>query len=296
MKSTLAAVFAVVFLFSSVLSAQDRKGMKELLIRCDDIGMCHSVNLAAEELIRTGIPFSTSVLFVCPWQKEAVNILKNHSQVTVGVHLAVNSEWKNYKWGPVAGRSAVPSLVDSDGYFFPTAEAFDGNSPKLNEIEKELRAQIERAFHSGLDIKYVDYHMGTLFDKPEYRAIVEKLAAQYHLGISEFLGEKVIESMYWTPIEKKADVLYKTLSDLSADSVNFLMCHIAVDSPESQALVDTNPDGLKEVSKNRQAELNALVSPRFAEVVRANNIKLINYSDLISRLGLQGAQKPSGSE
>jgi len=277
--------FVALLMLSSFLTAQKNNSEKELLIRCDDIGVCHSVNLAAEKLAKAKIPFSASILFVCPWYQEAVQILKDQPQVSVGVHLAINAEWKNYKWGPVLGRSAVPSLVDAEGYFFPTAEACYANNPKTEEVEKELRAQIERAINSGLVITYVDFHMGTIYNKPEFRSIVMKLADEYHLAVSEFMGEKFVQDMYWTPVEKKTTELCKTLStELSADSVNFLMCHIAVDDAEGKAaMVDTDPTALQEVSKHRQAELNALLSPEFSKTVKANNIKLVNYSDLISR-------------
>lgn len=289
MKNNFINIIFVLFLSVSILYPQEKK---ELLIRCDDIGMSHSVNVAAEKLVKTGIPFSASVMFPCPWYQEAVDILKNHSQVTVGIHLTLNAEWKNYRWGPVSGRSAVPSLVDSLGYFFPSRASFEANRPKLNEIEIELRAQIERAIHSGLDIKYVDYHMSTAVDKPEYRAILEKLANEYHLGISRYFGEKDIKNMYFDPVKSKADSLYKTLSGLSPDQINLLVCHIGVDNPELRAMTDLNPFGPKDMSKNRNAELNALISPKLLKVIKANNIKLINYSDLISKVGLKNMKRP----
>ncbi len=292
MKNTFTKIFFLLFLSASILFPQTKNEMKELLIRCDDIGMCHAVNLAAAEVVKTGIPFSASVMFACPWYQEAVDILKNKPQVTVGIHLTLNAEWKNYRWGPVTGRSAVPSLVDSLGYFFPSRAAFEANHPKLDEIEKELRAQIERAIHSGLDIKYVDYHMSTAVDKPEYRAILEKLANEYHLGISRYFGEEDIKNMYFDPINSKADSLYKTLSTINSGQINLLVCHIGMDNPELQAMTDLNPFGPKEMSKNRHAELSALISPKLLEEIKANNIKLINYSDLISKVGLQNMKRP----
>ena len=56
---------------------------KRVLIRCDDTGMCHAVNMALKKLIETKIPFSTSVMFGCPWYQEAVDILKEHPEVSV---------------------------------------------------------------------------------------------------------------------------------------------------------------------------------------------------------------------
>ena len=167
-----------------------------LIIRSDDAGMSHSVNMALEKLIATGLPVSVSVMFPTPWYQETVEILKRNPAVSVGIHLTLNSEWKNYRWGPVLGRTAVPSLVDADGYFFPSAEALHQNHPDLKEVEKELRAQIERARGSGLKIDYVDYHMGTAVRYPEFREITERLAKEYGLGMSQYFGETRNDPQY----------------------------------------------------------------------------------------------------
>jgi predicted glycoside hydrolase/deacetylase ChbG (UPF0249 family) len=138
-----------------------------VLLRLDDVGMNHSVNMAIQRIAESGIPFSVSVLFACPWHQEAVEILKKNPQISVGVHLALNSEWKNYRWGPVLGAAAVPSLVDANGYFVHSNETFRSMKYDLGEVERELTAQVERALRSGLKIDYVDQHMGTAASTPE---------------------------------------------------------------------------------------------------------------------------------
>lgn len=129
-----------------------------LLIRSDDAGMTHAVNMAKKELIETGRPLSVSIMFVTPWWQEMVEILRGHPAVAVGVHIALNSEWKNYRWGPVVGQNAAPTLVDEDGFFFPSSRDLYDNDPDAGEVELEIRAQIERAMNSGLQIDYVDFH------------------------------------------------------------------------------------------------------------------------------------------
>lgn len=272
--------------------SQDKPDFKTLLIRCDDIGMSHAVNMAAAELIRAGIPFSASVMFPCAWYQEGVDLLKQHPEISVGVHLTLNAEWKNYRWGPVSGKDAVPSLVDSCGYFFPSRAAFNAHNPKLEEIEKELRAQIQRAMQSGLKISYLDYHMGAAVDKLEYREIVEKLAKEYNLGISRYFGEIDMNSMYSLPIEKKTEFLCKTLDSLTSGNTNLLVCHIGMDQPELQAMKDMNSFGLQGMSKHRNAELNALLSREFSESVKKNKIKLITYGSLIENAGLINMKRP----
>jgi len=263
-----------------------------LLIRCDDLGMSHAVNMAFKELMESGLKFSASVMFPCAWYQEAVDILKQHPEITVGVHLTLNAEWKNYRWGPISGKDKVPSLVDSNGYFFPSRATFFANNPKSDEIEIELRAQIERAIKSGIKISYVDYHMGTAVEKPEHRIIVEKLAKEYGLAISRYFGEVDVESMYAVDIDKKQEYLIELLNKLDPEKINLLVCHIGKDEPELQAMIDMNSFGLSDMSKHREAELNALIISTQQNIFEKNSINLINYIDLINQMGLKNMRSP----
>ena len=265
-----------------------------LIIRSDDAGMSHSVNMALEKLIATGLPVSVSVMFPTPWYQETVEILKRNPAVAVGIHLTLNSEWKNYRWGPVLGRTAVPSLVDADGYFFQTAEALHRNNPNLKELESELRAQIDRALRSGLKIDYVDYHMGTAVRYPEFREITERLAKEFGLGMSQYFGETRHDPQYLAAPPNKADSLVAMIDRLHP-RYNLVVTHVGIDNAELGALLDMNVDGaLPEMSKNRQGELDALTSPRFSEAIRARNIHLLTYRQLIAIQGLQSMRRPEG--
>ena len=283
-------------LTTMVFSPSKTNAQTKLLIRCDDIGMCHTVNMAVKKLIETGIPFSTSVMFACPWYKEAVEILKDNPQISVGVHLVLNSEWEYYKWGPVTGRSAVPSLVDSNGYFYESEEDFAKCGYKLSEVETELRAQIERAINSGLHIDYVDAHMITAFSTPELKAIVEKLAKEYHLGISRYFNENY-HTLWGTAPEKKFSSLMEIVNNLKKDQINLIVVHLGMETEEMKALIDmNNPDDPYRVSQHRQAELQALSSPAFREAVSKNNIELTTYGKIISQDGLDSMKRPVNPE
>lgn len=289
-------ILIFVILFSNSIFSQTIDQSKNLLIRCDDIGMSHSVNMAAKELIESGLVFSASIMFPCAWYQEAVDLLKQHPEINVGIHLTLNAEWKNYRWGPVAGKDKVPSLIDKDGYFFSSRAAFFANNPEDDEVEVELRAQIERAINSGLKISYVDYHMGTAVEKPEHRTIVEKLAKEYELGISRYFGEEDLESMYSVDIDKKQDYLFELANKIDTGKINLLVCHIGKDFPELQAMIDMNSFGLNDMSKHRNAELNALVAAKRNNIFENNKIKLITYGDLITEKGLDKMRSPVKSE
>lgn len=278
-------------------SAAQTEPRPELLLRLDDIGMSHSVNRAVEDFARTGIPFSASVMFATPWYQEAAEILRRHPHVSVGVHLTLNSEWKNYRWGPVLGMEAVPSLVDTVGYFHPSTREFLAAAYDLAEVERELSAQVERALRSGLRIDYVDYHMGTAVATPMLREVVERVADRYGLAISRYFGE-ANHTMFDTPVERKTPVFLSTLGELREDVPNLMVIHVARPNPEMEALIDQNnaaqntASGAPLAVRHRAAELEMLLSPEVASRLRDGTVRLVTYADLIARHGLGAMRRP----
>ncbi len=274
-------LFISLLFIGLVSSAQPERQTKiPVLIRCDDIGMSHSVNMAAKKVLETGIPVSMSVMVPCSWFSEAVDLLKQYPNVSVGIHLTLNAEWKQYRWGPVAGVKQVPSLVDSLGHFFPSRAKLFANNPSLVEIELELRSQIEKALKAGLKIDYLDYHMGAAMQTSETRKIVEKLAAEYNVGISRYYDEVDVEGGYAAPVASKLDTLVTKLRMLQPGGTKLFVFHVGMDDAELSAMEDLNPFGPKEMSKHRQAELNALISPVFQAMLKEDRFRLVNYRDM----------------
>jgi predicted glycoside hydrolase/deacetylase ChbG (UPF0249 family) len=282
------SIKTLIFLVTAISAAAQPK---EILIRCDDIGMCHTVNMAFEKVAQTGLPVSASMMFACPWYSEAVEILKRYPHVAVGVHLAVNSEWKDYRWGPVAGWKAVPSLTDSMGFFLPTT-AFLERKPVLREVEMEIRAQLDRAIHSGLKITYVDTHMRALFSAPELMNLVRTIAQEYGLGVSRCFGEKDLGSYYDDVPEAKLDTVLANLQSVTPGQPRLMVFHVGMQTPEMDALVDRNATGLPQMSKHREAELRVLLSEDFRKALDSLEIHPISYQQLIGRVGLQNEKCP----
>lgn len=290
-------VWVGMLMFSMTLAsvAAEPEGGPELVIRCDDVGMCHSVNMAIRKLIASGIPFSASVMIACPWYREAVEILRDQPQVSVGIHLTLNSEWEHYKWGPVLGANEVPTLVDEHGHFYSTEADFRAAKVDLREVERELRAQIERAREAGLDIDYLDYHMLTAVSTPELRTIVEGLAKEYGFGMAMYFGERSA-SLWDVAPESKLSSLLEIVDQVRPGRPNLLVMHLGLEDPELSALIDrNNPSDPYRVAKHRNAELEALTSAAFARAIAERGIQLVNYRDVIDRFGLESMVRPEGA-
>ena len=151
------------------------------VVHVDDIGMCHAANEGAFEALENGPATCGSLMVPCAWFPEAAARARRSPAVDLGIHLTVNAEWSDYRWGPVAGRSRVPSLCDDEG-FLPRTTVEVLRRAKLEEVEVELRAQIDAALAAGVDVTHLDSHMGTLFF-PQFFDLLVRLATDYRLPL-----------------------------------------------------------------------------------------------------------------
>src|ERR1700675_2217583 len=137
-------------------------GTKLIIVHADDLGETHAVNAAAIKALESGTINSASLMVPCPWFPEMADYAKSHPDVDFGLHLTLTSERVYYRWGPVASRDKVPSLVDEHGYFHHDWKPTTRINPK--EVDLELRAQIDRAYAMGIRPTHLDSHQYRLFD------------------------------------------------------------------------------------------------------------------------------------
>src|SRR5215467_10969946 len=148
----------VLLLVVAVAHAQERtlverlgysRDAKLIIVHADDLGMSHSVNIATIKAFQSGLVNSGSIMVPCPWLPEIAAYARANPQADLGLHLTLTSEWTQLRWGPVAPKDRVASLLDPNGYFRLTeSEAAKYADPK--EVELEIRAQIERAKSLGI--------------------------------------------------------------------------------------------------------------------------------------------------
>jgi YdjC-like protein len=203
-------------------------GERVAVVHVDDLGMCHAANEGGFEALESGPASCGSIMVPCPWFREAADRARANPGLDLGVHLTLNAEWSHYRWGPVAGRAAVPSLVDAEGYL-PRTTAETVQRAKPEEVEIELRAQIEMALAAGVDVTHLDSHMGTVLFPP-FLSIYARLARDYRLPVFAFRpDDAVLEARglrgYGPVIRPVIDALeadgIPVLDDFDADSLDF---------------------------------------------------------------------------
>jgi len=164
--------------FSVSDTSSERDEQIFLIIHADDIGMCHSVNQATEKACEKGLVSSGSLMVPCPWFPETAAYFREHPEFDVGLDLTLTSEWELYRWTPVTSKERVPGLIDQDGFLWRSSEDVAQHATP-DEVETEIKAQIERAKYFGIWPTHMDTHMGTLFARFEYFEVYYRVAEKY---------------------------------------------------------------------------------------------------------------------
>jgi hypothetical protein len=266
--------------------AADASGTIELLVRADDMGVAQSVNAACIAAYREGIVRSVEVMVPGAWFPDAVRLLKENPGLDVGVHLTLTSEWERCKWRPL---TEAPSLVDANGFFrpmtrqrsdFPPDTGFLEAGPRLEEVERELRAQIELAKRNIAQVSHVSAHMGTAVCTPELRTMVERLCLEYNLLYrdEQLQYARGFGGSQKSAAEKERDLV--TLVEGLKPGRWLIIEHPAYDNAEVRAM---GHRGYENVAADREGVTRAFTSPAVKEVVRRRGIRLISYAELAGK-------------
>jgi predicted glycoside hydrolase/deacetylase ChbG (UPF0249 family) len=258
-----------------------------LIVKGDDMGAAHGINAATIDAFKNGILTTTNVIVPGPWFPEAVRLLKENPGLDVGVHLALTSEWDNIKWRPL---TSSPSLADDDGYLLPMVQPRAGAAPggslkerklSLEEIERELRAQLTLAKRHIPQVTYTWNHMGFTSLGADVATLVARLSKEHGLVVPSDLGVQSIGRIYdgRDSGSVKADKLAARLETLGP-GLWLHIDHASTDDAEMRAIGHA---GYEWVAADRAAVFAAWSSPKVREVITRRGIKLTNYRELAKR-------------
>lgn len=281
---------------------------KVLMIHADDIGMCNAANEAAKIGLADGRITSCSVMMPCPWAYDFIQwVRKDQDKYDIGLHITLTSEWKAYKWRPILTPYKVPSLCDKNGFFYPDVLQVALRA-KPEEVEAEIRAQVQRALDWGLKPTHLDTHMGTVFARPDFIKAFMKVAREF--GITPFLIEPTTNLVemakergmpltpeiiklfkdypsakldYFTYPEKpKGDRSYearkanlvKQLRELKP-GITCMIIHPSIMSPELKAITGS--------AETRAWELAVFDDPDIRKLIKDEGIILVTWREMAKR-------------
>jgi chitin disaccharide deacetylase len=276
------------------------KNSKLLIIHADDLGVSHAENEASIYAMEHGSVNSASIMVPCPWLGEIAAYARTHPTADLGLHLTLTSEWKYYKWGPVYPKEKIPALVNPNGFLFESVDSVQRSASAV-EVERELRAQIERAKQFGIDFTHFDSHMGTLFGTEPYLRTLIKLGREYKvpvllskpamqlgfgLNLDQFTNTKdvVIDNIYTaTPDNYKTglDNYYTGVLQALPAGVHVILLHAAYNDREMQAVTIDHPEW---GAAWRQADFDFFTSDACKKLLKEQQIKLVTWREIRDKL------------
>jgi predicted glycoside hydrolase/deacetylase ChbG (UPF0249 family) len=264
-----------------------------LIINADDFGMYPSVNSAVVKSIENGIVSSCSLMPPCPGARRALELLQDRPYIPFGVHLTLVSDFATYRWDPVAPPEKVRSLLDGNGRFLPsTDKAQFLAQADLDEVELELRSQIEAVLSTGLTPTHVDWHSLADGGRDDIFDLGMDLAEEYRVAARVWLERgRRLALQQGLPVVDHAFLDSFSL-DVETKSSRYLQLLHQLPPGLSEwavhpGLADRASRKIDDGWEVRSTDLEFLTSPEAREAVQREGIMIIDYSsirDVWSRL------------
>ena len=260
-----------------------------LIVNNDDFGMSEAVNAAVIGSIETGISSSCSLMAPCRSASHAMRLLEERPEIGFGVHLTLVCEFEQDRWGPLSARADVPSLLDETGELFAPAGIPQLLArARLEEVEREFRAQVETVLRAGLAPTHLDWHCLADGGREDIMDLTLALGREYGLVVRAWLdpararlrraGLPTVDhdflDSFALDLDGKAGRYAQLLRELPAGLTQWAV-HPGLGDAQARA-----SDGGWRV---RRSDYEFLVSEEAADIVRREEIRVIDYRPLQQR-------------
>jgi hopanoid biosynthesis associated protein HpnK len=287
--------------------------MKELILNADDFGYTRGVNEGIVRAHRDGILTSATLMANGPAFDDAVERAKSCPSLGIGCHLVLTGGFS------VAPRNEIPSLADREGRLPESLAALvtrlSIGSIRTKEMERELRAQLEKIRLAGIKLTHVDTHKHTHVH-PRVMSAVGRVAREFGITRVRNPVENLRDS-WRTARSENAPLVGNMAASLAVRSVGSWFRSIArknrlcwpdhflglaltgrMSAAALCRLIDTLPDGRTEIMTHpgvcdselvdsgsrlrmqRQLELDGLLAQEVRQAIEANGVRLISYREL----------------
>ncbi len=291
-------------------------GKRVLIFHANRMGVAYESNRPGEQLLDAGFLQSVAAMPPCPWFDEFAKWCRSHPGHDVGVNLTLNSHSDVYRWGPVASRENVPSLVDSDGFLW-RSELQVAMMADAEEVEHEIHRQIERARSAGIRPTHLTPHLGTLLTRPDLTKIYLETAKRYWIPavmiemtpetIKRFkdegfpLSEETIELILHCPMPKLDDLRFSPDAE-TYEGTREAFCEMIQELPPGLTQIVMAPADETEALKlltprwqNRVWEARLLRDSQVHEFLDKEGVMVTNWIEIMRRF--EGGRGPeSGAD
>ena len=275
-----------------------------LIVNADDFGLSSAINRGVIQAHLDGIVTSTTLVAVGGAFSEAVSLLQAHPRLGVGLHLTLVGE------KPLLGQQVIPTLVDAEGrlpgHALEFAKQLLAGRIRLDEVGKELEAQIQRAREHGIALSHLDSHQH-LHMLPGIFSLVLDLAKKYQIPALRLPREPLsvagllrgnqparsgIQAVLWGLCQLAArrqvvapdhfrgfasggrltqEVLLSLLKTLPKRGITELMCHPGLGEENSP---------YAQWNYRHGDELEALTSPEVRDLLNGMGVRLLSFREL----------------
>lgn len=278
-----------------------------LLIHADDVGMSWAADKASIDAMEKGSVTCGSAMVPCPWFLSTVRACQENPKLDMGVHLTLTSEWKIYRWGPIADRGLVSRLVDGQGYLWhDVPQVYQSVGGEINQISTEIQAQIDFARNLGLEPTHLDSHMGTLYYREDFFKVACNTALRNDIPFMVFAYRKDFakaydEIRYYT--QETADKLeaagfplidtlimdekvgqtveegfrnYRDVISNLTPGVTLLIVHLGIDGEELSHICGSHA--------RRDQQYRVFMNPEMAEHIKKEGVQLMGWRELKEKI------------
>lgn len=289
----------------SCIKKEEVPVLRYIIINADDFGRHAEINRAVEEGLVHGCLRSATVMPGGAAFAGAIDIARRHEELGLGVHFTL------VDGHPILPPEEIPSLVGSEGDFLPDHTAllkrYLKGGVNLEEVRRELAAQLQKIEATGIPISHVDshQHMHTL---PGIIDIVLDLAARAGIravrtprtplfagafgGLGQLVGRLGLSTLarlatckahrrgLLTPDHFAGIVAGEAVSE---GELLHLIAHLPQGTTEVMMHPGTKNDVLQEDSgwqHDFESELAAILSPRVEAALQKAEVEPVNFCHL----------------
>lgn len=277
--------------------------MQQLIVTADDYGMCDIVDKAIDAGIENGFITTTNVMLNMESLENARTLRNRYNNISVGIH------WNVTTGHPILDPATIPSLVQTNGMFWPISVFKKRYSQRLinpKELEMELEAQANLFESVCGKADYWNTHENSALHTKAFR-IFAKVAKNHgitatrtfqrvyydkqNLGFKKTFREFIVKNFFecWFTRIRKQFVMptarVVSFNKISKTEGNVLLNSIIKDGRDNIEIVfhpsvSSEHEYFGNISTERVKEYEFVSSKNVYDAYIGNDIKFVNFSVL----------------